>query len=353
MLNFYYIEESDEILTPKMNYGDINIFTLKPYETVNIPFFLDMSLPEIIIEIFNPVNDPVVIVEAQEENVYLTNTLIAITPMTLENGIDIKERWGFSDTRIIIKVGYPQNGWKNVPGTDYIKYSPKYDLYLFEFPNDISRYNYTFAELITSGTNSNDNVKYCFTPNIGAALEPSSENCYRVSKDNSYTLKAYNPLVMYKDYEYDEGLSYYITFKAVTEVTSFNVDAKVSKYDTKVRNYEGINNKITIDATMDYISILTPPKNKEPSIFIQAQICDNVNSVKTKVIKPLTGETIVSETTISPNTKNYFTIFDNIFIDTEYFVTGNQGINVFVRMVGLPTAYIITKNSLLSKMLAP
>ena len=144
---------------------------------------------------------------------------------------------------------------------------------------------------------------------------------------------------MYKDYEYDEGLSYYITFKAVTEVTSFNVDAKVSKYDTKVRNYEGINNKITIDATMDYISILTPPKNKEPSIFIQAQICDNVNSVKTKVIKPLTGETIVSETTISPNTKNYFTIFDNIFIDTEYFVTGNQGINVFVRMVGLPTAY--------------
>ena len=92
MLNFYYIEESDEILTPKMNYGDINIFTLKPYETVNIPFFLDMSLPEIIIEIFNPVNDPVVIVEAQEENVYLTNTLIAITPMTLENGIDIKER---------------------------------------------------------------------------------------------------------------------------------------------------------------------------------------------------------------------------------------------------------------------
>ena len=105
-------------------------------------------------------------------------------------------------------------------------------MYLFEFPNDIKRYNYTYANLITSGTNSEDNVKYCFTTNIGAALKPSSENCYRVSRENSYTLKAYNPLIMYKDYEYDEGLSYYITFKAETDVSYFNVDAEVYKtYD--------------------------------------------------------------------------------------------------------------------------
>ena len=84
MLNFYYVEESEYILIQKMNYGDINIFTLKPYETVNVPFFSDMTLPRIIIEVFNPVNDPIVLIEAQEENVYQKNSLIEITPMKLE-----------------------------------------------------------------------------------------------------------------------------------------------------------------------------------------------------------------------------------------------------------------------------
>ena len=339
MFNFYFIEESDYILTPKMNYGDINIFTLKPYETVNIPFFLDMTFPQIIIEIFNPVDDPIIIVEAQEENVYLKNSLIKITPMTLADGITIKERGGLSDTRIIIKVGYSNLDWEEIAGSDYMKYNKEYDMYLFEFPNDEKRYNYTVAELITSGTNSEDNVKYCFTPNIGAALKPSSENCYRVSKDNSYTLKAYNPLIMYKDYEYDEGLSYFITFKAVTEATSFNVEAKISEYDTKIRNYEGINNKITIDSTGDYSSILTPPKNKDSSIFIQVQVCDNTHSVNAKIIKPLTGDIVVEEYTIPAGTKNSYKTFMNEFIDTEFFVTGQQGVNVFIRMVGLPTIY--------------
>ena len=85
--------------------------------------------------------------------------------MNLNEGINVKERGGLSDTRIIIKVGYNQIGWTEI--TDYIKYNDQFKTYLFEFPNDDSRYNYTFAELITSGTNSEDNVKYCFTPNIG------------------------------------------------------------------------------------------------------------------------------------------------------------------------------------------
>ena len=339
MFNFYYIEESDYILIPEMNYGDINIFTLKPYETVNIPFFLDMTFPKIIIEIFNPVNDPIVIVEAQEENVYLKNTLIQITPMTLADGINIKERGGYTDTRIIIKVGYSNNGWESVDGSEYMKYNKEYDIYLFEFPNDIKKLNYTFAELITSGINSEDNVKYCFTTNIGAALKPSSENCYRVSKDNSYTLKVYNPLIMYKDYEYDYELSYYVTFKAVSLITSFNVEVKLSTYDTTIRNFEGISNKIIIASTSYYSSILTPPKNKEPEIFIQVQICDNDNSIKSKVIKPLTGEIIFSETIIPASSKNYYIRFQNYFIDTQFFLTGNENVNIFTRMVGLSTTY--------------
>ena len=64
-------------------------------------------------------------------------------------------------------------------------------------------------------------------------------------------------------------MSYYITFKAVTEATSFDIESLVSEYDTKIRNYEGINNKITIDSTGDYSSILTPPKIKIQSFLFK------------------------------------------------------------------------------------
>ena len=331
LINFYYINET--AIMSKMNYGDVNIFTIKPYETVKVLFYSELHSPQIIIEIFNPIYNPIVIVEAQGEIVYQKNTLIRIIPMSLEEGIKIKERGGFSDTRIIIKVGYSNQGWTSID--KYMTYNQELNIYLFTFPNDISKYNYTLANLTTSGTNPEDNIKYCFTANIGAPLKPSSENCYRVSKDNSYTLKAYNPLIMYKDYEYDDKLSYYITFTPMTEVSSFSVDVDVEQYDTKIRNYEGINNIIIIDQTKDYSSILTPPKNKDPAIFIQVQVCDNDNSIKTKVIKPLTGEVIISERTIEKGTKNNYMSYKNDYIDTELFVTGEENVNVFVRMVGL------------------
>lgn len=38
MFNFYYTDESG--LISKMNYGDINLFTLAPHESVNIPFLV-------------------------------------------------------------------------------------------------------------------------------------------------------------------------------------------------------------------------------------------------------------------------------------------------------------------------
>ena len=342
MLNFYYTDDSG--LIPKMNFGDVNIFTLKPYETVNIPFFKDVVVPKVIIEIYNPNTNPIVIVEVQEETVYQRNTLIEVTPMTLEEGINIKERGGLNDTRIIVKIGYSSNGWIET-SNEYIKYNSDYDTFLFGFPNGQDRYNFTYADLITSGTNGDDNVKYCFTTNIGAALKPSSENCYRVSESNSYTLKVYNPLVMYKDYEYDTELSYYVTFKPVTSVERFDVKTDMHKYDTIVRNYERINNKIVIDNTEDYSSILTPPEDEDPNIFIQVQVCDNINEIKAKVINPLNGEIILEEEKIEAGAKNKYMSFKNNLMDTELLVTGKEGTNVFVRMVGLHSVYIPSFNT--------
>lgn len=65
----------------------------------------------------------------QMKNMFIKNTLVKITPMTLNEGITFKERAGLNTTRIIVKVGYPISGW--IDTTDrYIKYNQAYDTYL-------------------------------------------------------------------------------------------------------------------------------------------------------------------------------------------------------------------------------
>jgi hypothetical protein len=126
-------------------------------------------------------------------------------PFNKNNPIVIKERNGDSDTRVIIKVGYSTGNWRTI--SENVVYSPSLNMYVFSFPNDAKKLNYTYANLITSGTNEEDNVKYCYGTNIGSAVLPSKENCYRVSKENSYTIKIINPRVMHKEYELNDDLT--------------------------------------------------------------------------------------------------------------------------------------------------
>ena len=333
MMNFYYINEAD--LISKMNYGNINLFTLKSYEVINVPFF-KLQSPEIVIEIYNPNNPPTVIIKVEEEKVYQGNMLITLIPDSLTNGITFKERGGLSDTRIIIKVGYSNNNWQDT-SDENVKYNAENNVYAFSFPSDAKMYNYSYANLITSGTNADDNVKYCFNTNIGAALKPSSENCYRVSKDNFYTLKAFNPLTMYKDYDYNPTLKYYVTFQPKTTVTEFKVESELITYDTLNRNTEGESIKVTTNSDNEARSILTPPSiNSWPVSFLQIQVCDTSNSVKAHIIKPLTGEIVYNEKTIPAGAKNQYIIFPNVYLDSELILQGSANTNIFLRLVGLP-----------------
>ena len=330
MLNFYYNDEEGSI--KQMNYGDINIFTLKSYESVNVPFD-NIRSPEIIVEIYNPYTDPIVIVSAQDENVYTKNTLIKLVPFTLTNGITIKERAGLSDTRIIVKCGFPRTEWKQTSDPN-VKYSANYDIYSFNFPTTQEMYNYTTAFLNTSGTDEDDNVKYCFTTSIGAALQPSPENCYRVSNDNPYCLKVFNPLNMYKDYTYDESYAYYVTFQTTTKPTSFKIRANLITYDTNNRNFDGVNNKVTISSGTAS-SILTALGDNYSKSFLQIHVCDQTNSIRAKIKKALTGEVIVAEKAIASNTKNNYFLYDNILLDSEVEISGNDNTEIFLRYIGM------------------
>ena len=337
MLNFYFIDDTSQ--SSKMDEGDVHIFILEPFQEINVPFVEGITSPEIIIEVHHPENSPEVIIQVDTniEKTYTENTLERFVPMTLTNGITIKERGGSSSSRVIIKVGFPTNSWTQV--NPNIKFNQKNKIYLFEFPKDIKESFYTFANLTISGTNADDNVKFCFTSSIGGGLKPSSENCYRVSKQNSYTLRFYNPYIMYKTYEYSKDLKYSITLQPVTSYQGFGVIPSMSEYDTNIRNYEGINNKIIIDATNRYSSILTPPKNNPMTIFLQIQACDDVNQIRTEVLDVLKKEVILKEEVLPAGKKNYYRTFSNVFMDTEFYAMGNENIPVFLRMAGLNTIF--------------
>ena len=80
---------------------------MKPYEILFIPFASNISQPELTIEIFHPLNSPLVYVyDGENEAIISSNDLIRNIPFSKASQIIIKERGGESNTRIIIKVGY-------------------------------------------------------------------------------------------------------------------------------------------------------------------------------------------------------------------------------------------------------
>ena len=342
MFNFYFIEENESELPTKMGYGDIKLFILKPYESVHIPLFSEVERPQLIFEIYEPHYIPSVIIAAPEEKIYTMNSLIKANPMSLPEGITIKERGGSKNTRIIVKIGYPQSGWE--PEKDpNVKYHNYFKVYAFNFPTDQKRYNYSYVTLKTSGTNNDDNVKYCFNVNIGAPLQPSSENCIRVSKDNAYTLKVFNSLNMYKEYNCESDLSLYVTFKNETESEDFKIESNLIEYDTETRNFIGENNKVTLNNNIGS-SILTQPLSYFPFTFVQIHVCDKQNSIKYKINNTITNEIVVDEQEIKADSKNNYVVFNNIFSDAEIYLTGKSGTKVFIREQGLSYEHTLKFN---------
>ena len=175
-----------------------------------MPFALGVTSPILAIEVFNPIKSPLLIIDDGQNEVMITkNSLIKSTPISSFNPIVLRERSGESGTRVIIKVGYQILGSGWIEKYEDIYCNSKLNLFVFSFPNGENKLNYTYADLLTIGTKQDDNIKYCFSSNIGAPILPSAENCFRVSLNNSYTLKVMNPLILFKDYDFDNDIGYY------------------------------------------------------------------------------------------------------------------------------------------------
>ena len=333
LLNFYYVDETASI--PLLNYGVVAISSLKPYKTETYSFEKGVSGPLLTIEIFNPVRLPLVYVsDGQNEQLIFRNTLVKSTPFTTSNPIVIRERRGDSNTRVIIKVGYNTVTWQTV--SDYVKYNQKLNMYAFSFPSDLTKLNYTSASIITSGKTTGDNIKYCYATNIGSAILPSKENCYRVSLDNSYTLKVLNPLVMYKDYVFDTSLNFYVSLKPVTE-EQMDVKAELTTYNTDQRNDENVGRSLTLDNSGKRSSILTAPVGKQVEISVQVKQCKD-STLNMEIVNAFNpSETLLPQTKVEGDV--FYKTFTNNLLDSEINLSGEANTKVFVKHVGIRTGY--------------
>ena len=343
LLNFYYVDEKET--KSDLDYGHVVLIKLKSSETLQLPYTSNVVEPILSIEIFNPIKLPFVMINdgAEEEKLITKNMLIKSTPMNTKNPLIIKERGEDSNTRIIIKVGYKISGndWETLPEPNKnIYYNKNMNLFVFAFPNDQDRYNYTYADLITKGKKLEDNIKYCFATSIGASILPSAENCYRVSLNNPYTLKLLNPLIMYRDYDFSDNIGYYVSIKPIELSDDMNITDIMNAYNTTKRNFEATSNVIEIDDEGSSSTILTPPINKDPKIFIQVAQCTK-KDIKIKAVDAyMRNQNVLDETIIQADKKNYYAIVDNVLLETELSVFGEKGTKVFIRHSGIRDRYI-------------
>ena len=182
-------------------------------------------------------------------------------------------------------------------------------------------------------------MKFCYNTNLGTYLDPSLQNCYRVGKNNPYTIETLNPLVMYKNYKSEEELIYYIGFYTVELNQNINIIPILRKYDTNERNIEGINNVVTIGYERNCSTILTAPKNNEQYIFTYLNVCSKDKSLSYEFLNAYNYTNLGFDGEIEQNSKFHYVSINNIKIDTELKLYGDEGVKIYIKHTGIDEKY--------------
>ena len=177
-----------------------------------------------------------------------------------------------SETRVIFKFGLAvESTWKkeSIAGIDGELYYNSTS-YVYKFPIKDNKHDFRTVDFLIKSIDEKPNIKFCYSTNLGNAIETSRENCFRTGRYIPYTLSFINPLIMGKNY-YTETDKYYVTLKPFNEGDSISVTITENKYEVKNRNELGKAKELTI-TNGRISSILTMPI--EPmNIFFQIKSC--------------------------------------------------------------------------------
>ena len=347
LLNLYYIDPENQTFFG-LEIGDISIITLNKAEEkelqlktgYNFPVYsytfnvLEKKNQKPNIEIvFNQEN----YLEIKEYGVYPKNSIGGYDNIVIRNKDDSNN----DNITIIFKYGYSiENTFKRNENGIYSNEKDEYrtkNLYGYIYDNSKSKLNFTGVNFRVE-TNE-DNVKFCYNTNLGTYLDPSLQNCYRVGKNNPYTIETLNPLVMYKNYKSEEELIYYIGFYTVELNQNINIIPILRKYDTNERNIEGINNVVTIGYERNCSTILTAPKNNEQYIFTYLNVCSKDKSLSYEFLNAYNYTNLGFDGEIEQNSKFHYVSINNIKIDTELKLYGDEGVKIYIKHTGIDEKY--------------
>ena len=106
--------------------------------------------------------------------------------------------------------------------------------------------------------------------------------------------------------------------------------------DTTERNLEGAKNKIKISGENSYSTILSAPKKNEPYIFTHIHVCTKNKPLSYEFLNAYNSVNLGYNGEIGANSKNNFITIENTKLDTELKLNGDNGVEVFVKHVGIP-----------------
>jgi len=113
----------------------------------------------------------------------------------------------------------------------------------------------------------------------------------------------------------------------------------LKKYDTTERNVEGAKNKLKISGENTYSTILTAPKNNEQYIFTHIHVCTRDKPLSYEFLNAYNFSNLGYNGEIQANTKFNFKTIDNIKLDTELKLHADNGVEVFVKHIGISERY--------------
>ena len=330
LINAYYTYSKYQY--QNLNQGEIVIkellpndnfkFTIEPQEE-NL-FFYSLSL-------YNQEEDPSLTIRFSDgtEHYFKGNTLHEGQLMNIPEDVTIINNLK-SKTRIIFKMGLNVEQGKNWKEDDSLDIKGKLfvsgNKYVYKFPIGENKRSYTKIDFLIKGLNSEvENVKFCYSTNLGVAMEASRENCFRTGKYIPYTLTFINPLIVSKDYETDID-KYYIAFRPFEDNEYIKLDITENTYESLNRNEEGIAKQLTLKNKKES-SILSLPKTKTSNIIMQLRSCTSSELPLTyKVYNAFTQEFIKEgKTYFYKDVDGGITyIIDNTDLETEIKLEADQ-----------------------------
>ena len=341
LINFYYIDTTQEIA--QLNQGQVMVRSLLPEKSYTVHFNDIGLLTPYTVEVYDPSKEPSVRVEMGLLKADINENSLYTGLSDSEGDLKITELAKKPNTRVIVKLGHQIYSettiWEEIIKETLYKKRTSMGLneafYIYILPNDDDRYAIKRISLPIR-TADNDNVKVCYSINLGAGLDPSLENCVILS-DKSFTfIEVKNPLVQYRTYA-TSNEEVYISIKAVDLANDLvfgdpikeKLPGEFTKVSVpKVIDFDGNDTAITFQS----------PSDKNKYVYAQLITCAEFPS-NSYTIKDVYSQDKLADGQIENNGKGQVISFDNKLVPASMIfgdVKALKGLPLFVKHVGSP-----------------